>query len=880
MPSGSSRPLAVLCAFAMCALSTRGQGLPKVPEGFEVRLVAAVPAVQYPCQIATGPQGRLFVAEDPMDQVGPYEADNGRILLFRDGQGPIVFAEGLRAVFGMTWRDGALYVMHMPYLSVFRDEDGDGKADGRIDLFRDLGPGPKALNDHIVSGLQFGIDGKLHISVGDKGVPGATRVEDNQKIQLRGGGTLRCNADGTGLEVFSSGTRNHLEANLDERDNLFTYDNTDDGDGWWTRVTYHIDGGYYGYPYDYHSRPDRHLPRMAEYGGGSPCGAVFYREDSWPERFRGLGFWAEWGKRKVHAFRFGPDGAGFKVEEAIDFATPGESGEFRPIDLAVADDGSVLYVADWGMGGWGNKNEKVGRVFAISWKGQPGERRPRGSDRDSIADQIKQLDHPSWNERTRAQLALAKKGREALEDVTRALLDPNVAPLARRHLIWALDAIAGGSPEATLPTIDVLKDARSPDLRAQAARALGERAAPIAVGPLVAALQDKDPTVRLQVIIALGRIGIPEAAPELVPVLASDDPYLAFAARTALRRINAWKEALKGLSSSDAKVRRGLLATLEMVYEEDAAKALADFAIDPIRDADERALALRYLAETHARVRPWDGSWWGTRPTQGRPPVKDLEWKGSELVRETVRKATSDPNVMVRIAALKGLRTTGDKESAPLLRERLAVETAPDAEREIIRLLGQSKDVRALPLLVTRLKGPRVSNEVADAALASIELIGGLEATDALIALLDEPALPKQLAARGRHPAIAQGRRKEEAHRLFAGGDDAIGVAGAERTGAGNIGQGVIERRVELIERGDRRGALLLVGDAGGDVVIFGANLGGEGGGERFALGGGGAGGIEEKIGHAGGGRDHRGTRQGLGRDDGGRLLHARGVGD
>ena len=59
---------------------------------------------------------------------------------------------------------------------------------------------------------------------------------------------LRCRLDGKGLEVFSTGTRNHLEPNLDARDNLFTYDNTDDGLGWWTRVTHHIDGGYYGYP--------------------------------------------------------------------------------------------------------------------------------------------------------------------------------------------------------------------------------------------------------------------------------------------------------------------------------------------------------------------------------------------------------------------------------------------------------------------------------------------------------------------------------------------------------------------------------------------------------------------------------------------------------
>src|SRR5205814_5259162 len=107
-----------------------------------------------------------------------------------------------------------------------------------------------------------------------------------------------------------------------------------------------------------------------------------------------------------------------------------------------------------------------------------------------------------------------------------------------------LDAIAGGTPEATMPILDVLKDAKEADLRAQAARALGERAVPIAVERLVAAVDDPEATVRLQAITALGRIGDPEAAPKLVPVLASDDRFLAFAARVALRRINAWKEAV------------------------------------------------------------------------------------------------------------------------------------------------------------------------------------------------------------------------------------------------------------------------------------------------------------------------------------------------
>ncbi len=379
--------LPVAAFFAISSFQTARADLPKVPDGFKIRLVAAVPAVQYPCQVATAPDGSLFVGEDPMDQVGPATKPIDRILLFREGKEPVVFAEKLNAIFGMVWHDGALYVMNMPNLTVLRDKDGDGKADERTELFTDMGvPAgtPNDFNDHIVSGLKIGLDGYLYISVGDKGVPKATGP-DKRTAQVVGGGVLRCRLDGRGLEVYSTGTRNHLEPNLDDRDNLFTYDNTDDGLGWWTRVTFHVDGGYFGYPHDYHTRTDRMLPRIAEYGGGSPCGGDFYGDDVWPEKYRGCLFWAEWGQRVVRAFRFAPDGASFKIAEKIDFVEPGPVDSFRPLDVAFSHDGKTLYIADWSLGSWGNKTEKLGRVYAVTFAGADAVKtRPRGSDRDPI----------------------------------------------------------------------------------------------------------------------------------------------------------------------------------------------------------------------------------------------------------------------------------------------------------------------------------------------------------------------------------------------------------------------------------------------------------------------------------------------------------------
>jgi hypothetical protein len=85
--------LLITCLLAAFSNGLEAVGaLPKVPDGFKIRLVAAVPAVQYPSQVATAPDGSLFVGEDPMDQVGPADKPIDRILLFREGKQPVVFS--------------------------------------------------------------------------------------------------------------------------------------------------------------------------------------------------------------------------------------------------------------------------------------------------------------------------------------------------------------------------------------------------------------------------------------------------------------------------------------------------------------------------------------------------------------------------------------------------------------------------------------------------------------------------------------------------------------------------------------------------------------------------------------------------------------------
>ena len=174
-------------------------GIPDVPDGFKIRLVAAVPAVQFRARSRPPPTARCSWLKIRWTRSDRRDKPIDRILLFRDGKDPVVFADKLNAIFGMVWHDGALYVMHMPHLTVIRDTDGDGKADERKELFTDMGSGgsPNNFNDHIVSGIKFGIDGYLYIAVGDKGVPRATG-RDGRTAQVNGGGIFAAGSTAQG----------------------------------------------------------------------------------------------------------------------------------------------------------------------------------------------------------------------------------------------------------------------------------------------------------------------------------------------------------------------------------------------------------------------------------------------------------------------------------------------------------------------------------------------------------------------------------------------------------------------------------------------------------------------------------------------------------
>lgn len=124
---------------------------------------------------------------------------------------------------------------------------------------------------------------------------------------------------------------------------------------------------------------------------------------------------------------------------------------------------------------------------------------------------------------------------------SRDLLASLIAALRDEHqnfnvLSSALQLLAMIDVDVTGPLAELLRDA-NPDVRIQAALALGEQSEPAATAALLHALDDADVNVRFHAIEALGRQRAPEAVGPLATVAESRDFFLAFAAVEALVRI-------------------------------------------------------------------------------------------------------------------------------------------------------------------------------------------------------------------------------------------------------------------------------------------------------------------------------------------------------
>src|SRR4051794_37188197 len=151
---------------------------------------------------------------------------------------------------GVLARKGGVYFTCIPDLYLLKDTKGTNTADVKQSLSSGYGVRVQFYG-HDLHGLRMGPDGKLYFTVGDRGLH---VVQKNGTVVSNpdSGAVLRCDPDGTHLEIVHIGLRNPQELAFDDSGNLFTFDNnSDSGDkARWVHVVEGGDSGWRaGYQY-------------------------------------------------------------------------------------------------------------------------------------------------------------------------------------------------------------------------------------------------------------------------------------------------------------------------------------------------------------------------------------------------------------------------------------------------------------------------------------------------------------------------------------------------------------------------------------------------------------------------------------------------------
>ena len=545
--------------------------------------------------------------------------NSDRILLLEDSSGggrcdkAVIWADGFNALedgiaSGVIERKGNVYLANMPNLWVLRDNKQTGVSDERKVMSTGYGV-RYSFEGHDLHGLRFGPDGKLYFSCGDRGF-NVTTKEGKQLAYPDTGGVLRCDPDGANLEVFAYGLRNPQKLCFDDHGNLYTGDNNSDhGDpAKWFYVVEGADCGWrVGYQHITKPRPTGPLlmenvmaveansdqmymtPPITHIGNG-PSGCTFYPGTGMPESFNGHFLLCDFKggptNSGIWSFTMKPHGASFTMEDRQQYVW-----QFLPTDVEFGTDGG-FYAADW-INGWERPNK--GRIYRFFNEEtaksaivlETKKLLADGMEKRDVAELGTLLAHADQRVRQEAQFELADRGDASIPIFLAAannMLAMEAKSLAMRpalgrlHGIWGLGQISRKNVGAVKPLVKLLADADE-EVRAQAAKVLGEARYIGGYESLIGLLKDTQPRVQFFAAQALGKIGNKAAVPAILDLLARNadkDAFIRHVCFTALAAIDDKPAVLAAANSENASVRLGVLETLRRWESPEVARFLYD----------------------------------------------------------------------------------------------------------------------------------------------------------------------------------------------------------------------------------------------------------------------------------------------------------------
>jgi len=759
-------------------------GKMKLPKDLKAELFAAEPMVSNPVAICVDGQGRVYVAEtyrvnhgifdvrDHMDwleddlaaktvedrvamlhrKFGPNfrretQGATDRVVRLEDNAGEgkadksTIFADGFNHSdegigSGVLERNGNVYYTDIPNLWLLRDTNGNGVADSRKSLSYGYGL-HYCFYGHDLHGLRFGPDGKLYFSIGDRAANVTKSVDGRTVNNPESGAVFRCNADGTGLELYATGLRNPQQLVFDQYGNLFTGDNNPDyGDP--ARLVYVVEGGDNGWRVGY--QEGRHpigggpwmweslwekqdklnaysqLPAVG-FPGTGPSGIAYYPGTGLPDRYENhlllCDFHGGFTGSGVQSFVANPRGASFDMSKIEHFVW-----DCLATDICFAPSGGV-YVSDW-VQGWSISGKgRIYHIFDPDLQKDPAVLEVKklleeGMTKRPSDELLHLLGHRDMRIRQAAQFELADRGAASVEALT-ALAQHAGERLPRIHAIWALGQIADAqkSTQTVAGIIPILSDSDE-EVRAQAEKTLGTLHDADAYDATIKLLSDPSPRVQFFAAMAAGHIGRKDASGKLIEMLRANDDkdaFLRYAGVWALTQLNDSSTLAAASKDSAPAVRMAALLTYRRLASPDVAQFLDD--------SDPRIVleAARAIHDTYIE--------------SARPALAAL-----------ITRSGLDQHVIVRV--LNSNYRLGTPQAAQALATFASTDSEPAKWRvEALRLLGEWETPSNLdqimnlyrPLAARDLK---VAQDAAGPALKEIFASAPDEVKEAAIKLLDK----------------------------------------------------------------------------------------------------------------------------------------------
>ena len=316
----------------------------KAAKGFKVELLYSVPGKEQGSwvNLCTDDKGRLLVS----DQFG------GLYRITPPAPGRPVDASSIekvpaeiRAVNGMVWSDGALYVGVNDYerkmpsgLYRISDSNGDDQLD-KVETLREV----SSKSDHGVHAVVPTPDGDgFFLITGNNTLPpelaDTSQVaqiwgEDhllpsmpdgrghNRGVLAPGGIVYRVTENGKKFEAYASGFRNIFDAAVNVDGELFTYDadmEYDFNTPWYrpTRICHVVSGAEYGWRNGAGKRMPFYadnLPPTLDIGPGSPTGVTFGYGAKFPAKYQNALYALDWSWGKLYAVHLEEDGSSYKA---------------------------------------------------------------------------------------------------------------------------------------------------------------------------------------------------------------------------------------------------------------------------------------------------------------------------------------------------------------------------------------------------------------------------------------------------------------------------------------------------------------------------------------------------------------------------------------